>query len=140
MVLAEILIETRNLKKKINQLMVYINSISTRDSETTDRAIKKLLSLLDKHRSHLILLNKINNKTTVSVGDSQLSLANAIIILKTIEEKISMLDALIEAESTVLDIVDVMDQRDKLLEEYTVISKEIQYQEWRTEIDKEAMG
>lgn len=140
MVLAEILIETRSLKKRIDQLMVYINSVSSRDSDITDRAIKKLLSLLDKHRSHLILLNRVNNEVTVSVGDSQLSLANAIIILETVGRKIAVLDALIETKEVVLDIVDVMEQRDKLLEEYTAISKEIQYQEWRVEIDQETVG
>ena len=140
MVLAEILIETKSLEKRINQLMVYINSVSSRNSETTDRAMKKLLSLLDKHRSHLILLNKINNETEISVGDSQLSLANAIIILKTINSKIAMLDSLIDNEDCALDIIDLMEQRDKLLEEYTVISKEIKYQEWRIDIGKEAVG
>jgi len=140
MVLAEILIETKNLEKRIDQLMNYVNSASSSSSDATDRAIKKLLSLLDKHRSHLILINRVNNEVTVSVGDSQLSLANAIIILNTINEKISMLDSLIESDNCVLDIVDVMEQRDKLLDEYTAISKEIQYQEWRIEIDKEIMG
>ncbi len=140
MVLAEILIETKSLEKRINQLMVYINSVSSRNSETTDRAMKKLLSLLDKHRSHLILLNKINNETEISVGDSQLSLANAIIILKTINSKIAMLDSLIDNKDCALDIIDLMEQRDKLLEEYTVISKEIKYQEWRIDIGKEAVG
>lgn len=140
MVLAEILIETRNLKKKINQLMIYIDRISSRDSVITDQATTKLLGLLDKHRSHLILLNKVNNSVEVTVGESTLSLANAIIILKTVKKKIDILDSLIDKEDCVMDVMNVIENRDKLLEEYTVISKEIQQQEWEIEIDQESLG
>ena len=140
MVLAEILIETENLKKKIKQLMVYMNSVSSRNSEITDQANTKLLSLLDKHRSYLILINEINNKTEVSVGGATLSLANAIIITQTTKKKIDILNMLIDNENCVLDVIAIIDNRDKLLEEYTAIYKEIKYQEWRIEIDKEGVG
>jgi len=140
MVLAEILIEMNNLKKKISQLRFYIEKVSSRDSKSTDNAISKLLGLLDKYRSHLILINRVNNETIVSIGESKLSLANAIIILKTIEDKINLLDKLIDNEECVLDVLSLIEQRDKLLEEYTAISKEIKHQEWGIEIDKESVG
>jgi len=140
MVLAEILIETENLKKKIKQLMVYMNSVSSRNSEITDQANTKLLSLLDKHRSYLILINEVNNKTEISVGGATLSLANAIIITQTTKKKIDILNMLIDNENCVLDVIAIIDNRDKLLEEYTAIYKEIKYQEWRIEIDKEGVG
>lgn len=140
MVLAEILIETKNLKKKINQLLTYLDKVAARDSDITDQATTKLLGLLDKHRSHLILINRVNNETNISVAESKLSLANAIIILKTIEKKINILDSLIDKEDCVLDVLNLVRNRDQLLEEYTAISKEIQAQEWRIEIDQESMG
>lgn len=140
MVLAEILIETKNLEKKINQLLTYLNKVAARDSAITDQATTKLLGLLDKYRSHLILINRVNNETNISVAESKLSLANAIIILKTIKRKIDILDLLIEKEDCVLDILNLIHNRDKLLEEYTAISKEVQAQEWRIEIDKESLG
>ena len=140
MVLAEILIEMNNLKRKISQLRFYITKVSSHDGKSTDNAISKLLGLLDKYRSHLILINRVNNETIVSIGESKLSLANAIIILKTIEDKINLLDRLIDNEECVLDVLSLIEQRDKLLEEYTAISKEIKHQEWSIEIDKESMG
>ena len=120
--------------------MILMDNAATYDSTATDKATSKLLGLLDKYRSHLILINKINNNSEVIVGGSGLSLANAIIILKTIASKMSILNGLINKEDSVLDALSLVDQYDALLEEYTTISKEIKAQEWGIEIDKESVG
>jgi len=135
MVLAEVLIEMRNLKQKINQLEDYLHRIADNNAKLADTATTKLLDLLDKHRSHLILINKMNNTTEVSIGNSKVVLANAIIITKTMKLKIDLLNALIENEDGVLDVFDLMVQRDKLLEEYTTISNGLKVIEWSTIID-----
>lgn len=140
MVLAEVLMEMNNLKKKISQLMLLMDNAAIHDSTATDKATSKLLGLLDKYRSHLILVNKINNYSEVTVGGSKLSLANAIIILRTIASKMSILNGLINKEDSILDVLSLVDQYDVLLEEHTTISKEIKAQEWGIEIDKESMG
>jgi len=137
MVLAEVLIEKLNLEKKIQQLERFLYRMSNVSAEQTDKAVKKMLELLDKHRSHLILLNKVNNETEVTIGDSTVSLANAVLIIKTMEKKIELLDDLIDncAENSVLDIFNLMEQRDKLLEECTLISNNVSFLEWSTEVD-----
>ena len=135
MVLAEVLIEMRNLEARITQLEDFLHHAATRDAKLADRANTKLLDLLDKHRSHLILVNKINNETDVSIGDSTVSLANAILITKTMRRKIELLNSLIESEDVLLDVLSLMEQRDKLLEEYDTISNDLRALEWRTQID-----
>jgi hypothetical protein len=140
MVLSEVLIEMKSLKEKINQLVGYINRSASSNFSNTDKATIKLLDLLDKYRSHLILVNKINNEVVVSIGESELSLANAIIILKTIKSKIGILNSLIDKEDCILDITPLIDQRDNLLDEYIAISKEIKSQEWSISIDTENVG
>jgi hypothetical protein len=137
MVLAEVLIEKFNLEKRIKQLERFLYRMSNVSAEQTDKAVKKLLELLDKHRSHLILLNRINNETEVTIGDSAVSLANAVLIIKTMEKKIELLDDLIDNcnENSVLDIFNLMEQRDKLLEECTLISNNVTALEWSTEVD-----
>ena len=135
MVLAEVLIEMRNLKYKINQLRDYLFKIADNNATLADTATIKLLDLLDKHRSHLILINEINNSTEVSIGGSTVSLANAIIIIKTIKCKIDLLNSLVETEESVLDVFNLMEQRDKLLEEYTTISNGLAAIEWSTNVD-----
>jgi len=135
MVLAEVIIEMLNLEQKISQLEDYLHRIADNNAKLADTATTKLLDLLDKHRSHLILVNKVNNKVEVTIGSSKVSLANAIIILKTTKRKVDLLDSLIENEHGVLDVFDLMIQRDKLLEEYTTISNGLKVIEWSTEID-----
>lgn len=135
MVLAEVLIEKNNIKSKMRQLHNYLNRIATVNSESTNQATTKLLDLIDKYRSHLILINKINNSTEVSIGDSKVSLANAILIIDTMEWKINLLNDLIDIKESMLDVFSLMDQRDKLLAEYTAISNGLKAVEWSTEVD-----
>ena len=135
MVLAEVLIEMKNLRLKISQLEDYLHRTAGQDVALADKATIKLLDLLDKHRSHLILLNKLNNNIEVTIGDSTVSLANAILITKTMKRKIELLNSLIETEDSVLDIFSLIEQRDKLLEEYMAISNGLIALEWRTKID-----
>ena len=135
MIFAEVLVEMRNLSNKIEPLEKYLRRMVDSNAAQADKATTKLLGLLDKHRSHLILINKMNNATEVSIGSSKVVLANAIIITKTMKRKIDLLNALIENENGVLDVFSLMEQRDKLLEEYTTISNGLNVIEWSTVID-----
>jgi len=134
MVLAEVLIEMKILKRKIKQLENFLHRTADHNATLADRATTELLSLLDKHRSHLILINRINNSTEVSIGSSKVSLANAILITKTMGRKIDLLNSLIE-EDNVLDVFSLMEQRDRLLDEYTTISNGLKVIEWGTNVD-----
>jgi len=137
MVLAEVLIEKCNLELKICQLNDYVFKVAKVSRDETDKAVKQLVELVDKHRSHLILLNKINNEIEVTIGDTKVSLANAILITKTINHKIDLLNGLIAGcdGDDILDFFSLVDQRDKLLDEYTTISNGLKSIEWSTEID-----
>jgi hypothetical protein len=137
MVLAEVLIEKCNLELKICQLNDYVFKTAKVSRDETDKAVKQLVELVDKHRSHLILLNKINNEIEVIIGDTKVSLANAILITKTINHKIDLLNGLIAGcdGDDILDFFSLVDQRDKLLDEYTTISNGLKSIEWSTEID-----
>lgn len=135
MVLAEVLIEMRNLGQKIKQFENYLHRTACQDAISADKATIKLLDLLDKHRSHLILVNKINNGIEVSIGGSKVSLANAILITKTMKRKVDLLDSLIENEHGLLDVFSLAEQRDKLFEEFTTISNGLKAIEWSTKVD-----
>jgi hypothetical protein len=134
MVLAEVIIESRNIKQKIKQLESYLDKI-TEDSEKVDLATTKLIDLFDKYRSHLILINTINNDVKMVVGDSEVSLANTLLIINTMKRKINLLDNLIDTKNNFLDVFDLMDKRDKILIEYTTISNKLKYTEWITDVD-----
>jgi hypothetical protein len=137
MLLAEVLIEKQNLEAKIQQLENYIYRVYGSSAEQTDKATNKFLELTDKYRSHLILINRVNNEVELTIGDSKVNLANAVLIIKTIKKKIDLLDNLIETadSETVMDTFNLIEQRDKLLEEYDLISNEVKALEWGTEVD-----
>lgn len=135
MVLAEIIIELREIQRRIRQLERYLSEMSTRDSQAADQATSKLLELLDKERSHLILLNNVNNKVTVTLGESEVSLANAITIAETIAKKVEILDELIDTPECSLDVFDLIERRDKIMKEYLHLSNGIASVEWSTTVD-----
>lgn len=135
MVLAEVLIEMHNLRYRIAQLEAYLHRIASRDAGLADEANTNLLDLLDKYRSHLILINKVNNSIDVSIGESKVNLANAILITKTMRRKIDLLNSLIEEDNSLLDIFSLIKQRDTLLEEYSIISNGLKAIEWSTNVD-----
>lgn len=135
MVLAEILIEKKYIKKRIKQLKKVLEEIITENTELADKATKKLIDLFDRYRSHLILINRINNSVVVNIGGSKVNLVNTVLIVKTIKKKIDLLDDLISSKGSVLDIFNLIEQRDKLLTEYITILNELKAVEWRTKVD-----
>jgi hypothetical protein len=69
------------------------------------------------------------------VGDSELSIANTFLIVRTMKKKIDLLNNLIDTKEDFLDIFELMDKRDILLVEYTTLTNKLKYVEWVTNID-----
>jgi len=135
MLLAEIKVEAENLEKMILEIEEYLLKLALTDLEKADIATKKLLSLIDKHRSHLIMINKADNVIEIRIGDSIASLANVRIICDALKRKINFLDRLIRLERSALDTFSLIEQRDKFLSEFTLILNSIRKAEWSTKID-----
>jgi hypothetical protein len=135
MYLGEVLQEKENLLFKIQQLEQLFFKVSKTDSDKANELIKKLFDLLDKYRSHLILINKINNKEEIVIGDSKINLANAVLLRDTLERKIEILNRLILEESAYTDVTSLIENRDKFQVEYKMISNELKSFEWRMKID-----
>jgi hypothetical protein len=135
MVLAEVLVEMDNLKRKIGQLDKYLKTVTGSDQKLEDKIITMLLDLLDKYRSHLILVNRVNNDVEVFIGDTKTSLANAVIIADTIERKIDILNSLIDNKDVAFDLFDLINNRNKLLDEHTTIKNSLRKTEWKVKVD-----
>ena len=67
MLLAEIKVEADNLEKMILEIEEYLLKLALTDLEKADIATKKLLNLIDKHRSHLIMINKADNIIEIQI-------------------------------------------------------------------------
>lgn len=135
MYLGEVLNEKQNLKFKIKQLEDLFFKVAKTDSEKANDIIKKLFDLFDKYRSHLILLNKVNNEKEITIGGSKINLANAVFLRDTLLQKISILDKLISEETAYTDVSSLIENRDKFYIEYKTIANELKSFEWRTKID-----
>jgi hypothetical protein len=136
MLLAEVLIRRDYIKYKIAELKNSLLSPNvTRDrNEIRDQ----LFTLMDEYQRYAILINKTNNSIKIEVADSELTLANAVRIRENLDNKMNVLSGLIEmnkADSSIsYDVLELMKQRDKLMEEYIILSSSIFLQDWRTEI------
>jgi hypothetical protein len=133
--LGEILNEIEHLEFKIKQLEYLFFKIAKSDSEKANELIKRLFEHIDKYRSHLILLNKINNEKEIVIGDSKINLANAVLLKKTLKHKIELLNRLITDDTSYTDIQSLIDNRDKFYIEYKTIATALESFEWRTKID-----
>jgi len=143
MQLAEVLIELETINDNIETLNGFLfGTNKSNDVKLIDTVIKELLSLLDKKRSHLILLTGFNNKIFLKIGTVDINLATALIILNTIKSKIDIVDNLLNSRGCDdLDVLNLLDQKDKLVKEYNALSSNIKKLEWSVDIDdKKNMG
>lgn len=134
MFLAEVKVEIKNLEKKISQLKGYIVRYCSIDAEITDEAVNQLFELYERLRSHKIAYARLCTKIRLTIGDSDVSLTEAKIILSTMKTKLELLNELID-HGQALDALALMENRDRLDQEYTSLNNALQSIEWSTKID-----
>jgi hypothetical protein len=135
MYLGEMINEMQHLEFKITQLEQLFFKVAKSDSDKANEIIKKLFDHIDKYRSHLIILNKLNNEKEITIGDSKINLANAVLLKKTLKHKIELLNKLIVDDTSYTDVQSLIENRDKFHLEYKTIATELESFEWRTKID-----
>ena len=119
----EILLRRTFLLKKLDEIDKVLSEVVHIDSEQRKVLYTKLINikfeLLSKIRSHSILLDTLNNETVVLIDGTELSVYEALHLLNTLEQKINTFSSIITTDaSKSLNIFDLMDIKDKLLEEY----------------------
>ena len=135
MLVGELILRRRILKKNIEDIRKYLN----RKEETSSRAtyndfIDKLFGLIEQVRSHDVILNRTNEATKLVLGKNEISVSDGIYLRETILKKINVLSSMIEHNTTRdLDIFNLIEQRDKLFEEYVYLSTLISESDWSTE-------
>ena len=122
MILSEILIRKRNLDRKLKAIDTYIkylNSLEVVSAERYTSAINYKFDLLSKVRSHNILIENINKDTIINVGGVELSVFDALHLLKTLEDKMqTFIDSVVSPASMSFDLHDLFSKYDSLFEEY----------------------
>lgn len=140
MYLSEVLIRKNNIKIRMVELKRFLQNVSNNSNirdrgATYNQVLSRLFALIDKYQSHIVLIENSNNNTEITVGESTLSVANAVKLRDTLDSKALVLTALIESGDCSLDILNLMDQREKYLEERIILQKCISDSDRSVKID-----
>ena len=94
--------------------------------EQNDEIAAELITLLDDRQAHNINIHRANIASKINIGGSDMDIATAIIIRDGIADKVSYTTELIDNPDSTLDKLELMKQRDRYFEEYTLIDMGIQ--------------
>lgn len=142
MLLAEVLTRKRNIEWKIQDLEDYLVRLASdefiKDSIEMDDLVSKVYDLLDEHQQQIFTIDRANNSIKIKIGNSTTTLAATIRLRETIERKMETLSSLIEAckrnKNSKFSITRLIENRDKLLAEYDILTKTIKTKDWTTEL------
>lgn len=140
MFIAELIKRNRNIKQRIDELEFYLEKIADipnvkESGPVYTNVLNRIFGLLDTYQSHMIALERSNISTEIEVGTAKLSVSDAIKLRATTEEKIRFFTSLIDNNDASLNVPDLMDKRDKLVEERLLLDNAIGKSDWSTEID-----
>ena len=139
MLVGEIVLRKRKIEKDIDTYLDYINgldvNITSNRGDIYNKSINSLFDLYSKLQSHNALLDKENAETKVEFGDSELSISDALHIIKTIEEKIAVLDCIISKNDYSISIDEIVKTRSKLTDEYITLKQLIEVSDWSTNVE-----
>jgi len=123
MFLSEIVLRKRYLEYKLDTINSYIYNLSTINSSNTSELLTNAISykfdLLSKIRSHNILISTLNNETFIDINGVELSVFEAMHLLKTLETKLNTFTNLLKSgAASTIDVAAVFSKNDSLFDEY----------------------
>jgi len=133
MLLSELLIRKNNIKIRINELRDYIEH--EKDIADLNEIINEIFRLEDKYQKYSLVLNKISSTYEVDIGSNKVKLSTAIRLRKAVKRKMDALTGLINNNRVRIDVLDLINQRNILLEEYLIYNKAIVLNDWSTNVD-----
>ena len=99
------------------------------------QALNELFELYSKLQSHNALLDKENAAAEINVGESSISVLDALHICDTLSKKIEVLGCIISKNDYSINIKELISTRDKLVEEYIALRKSIEVSDWNTSVE-----
>jgi len=133
MLLSELLNRRAYIKIQIEELRTYLRT--EKDISNFNKIINRLFELEDKFQKYTLILDKVNFENEVEIGSNVVSVATAIRLRQATERKILALTSLICNTRIKLDILNLMKQRNELIEEFHIYDKAISLNDWRTNVD-----
>ena len=140
LLIGEIVLRKKKLEQDIIDYKSYLHDIPT-DTERLDngalytKVLNRLFAYYNKLQNFDALLDKYNNKTEVAVGDSTISVTDALHLCNTLNKKIEDLACIILKNDYTINVEELMDNKGTLLEELITLRKVINISDWSTEIE-----
>ena len=139
MLVGEILRRKNETKIKIEELEFYIEKISNinikESAHIYTNILGKVFDLLDKYQNYIILLERSNSKCEIKVGTSDVKVSDAVKLRDTTNKKMGFITNLINSNDASLNVPDLMDNRDKLMEEFILLNNAIEKSDWSEEVE-----
>jgi translation initiation factor 2B subunit (eIF-2B alpha/beta/delta family) len=132
---SELLSNRLYLKIAIEDLIAFLKAAKGVATDQIDVVMATLLKYIDDHQRYLVMVAESNTKTIIKVGNSKVSVSNAIKVREGIKQKIDALSTLMDAKNEYLNVLDLMEQRKKFFDEYILLSQTIAKSDLETIID-----
>ncbi len=140
MLLGELLLRRKCAQLEIHEFKNYLYEVEEKGALkvplSVNDTLTKLFELEDKFQRYTILVERANNDVEVTVGSSQkTSVANTIKLRNAVDNKISVLSELIKRNKASLNIINLIEQRQKLIEEFILLDNVINASDWSLNVD-----
>lgn len=133
MLLGELLLRRKCAQLEINELKNHL--YKTEEHANVNDTLSKLFELEDKFQRYTILIERANINTEVELASQTTSLTNAIKLRNAVDSKINTLTELIKSNKKSLNILNLIEQRQKLIEEFILIDNVVNSSDWSTNVD-----
>ena len=146
MLLQEVLARKEYLDLKLVDVENYLDKLETLNiqgkGDLYNKVISEKFTLLNKIRSHEVLIDELSKSNYVTIGKSEINLYEAKALLDTSIEKIETFDHIIDkGDMEYLDLFSLLTQRDSLFEEYIILYNTVKISEasitWDNKEEKE---
>lgn len=142
MFLSEEIVLRDNIGFKIAELTDYLIVVAKNeandDVSKINNTVNALFDLLDEYQQKEILVERANRSIKIQIGKSEVLVADAINIRNTINRKIGVLTDIINTckfnNNNLFDIHELMKNRDKLIDEFSVLDNAIESSNWRVKL------
>ncbi len=133
----EIVLRKKYCKQKIDELKLYIDNIgsvsfenSSEKSAVVSGALKNLFEFEDEYRTYVVTLDNVNIANTISINDQEITILQAIRIIKNIQSKIDVLNRIISGDDYSVSYSELFKSRDTLVDELILLSKTVHASDW----------
>lgn len=145
MLLSELLIRKQYIRMQIEEFKTYLKCEEDgvfrekfryeEDSVDVNKIISKIFELEDRLQKYVMILDKVNRDYKVKIGSNDVSVATAVRLREVVKRKIDSLTDLMKNARIKIDILDLMQQRATLMEEYIIYDRAINLNDWSTNVD-----